>query len=299
MGLKAFGGQSEVGTLKKVLLRRPEQAFASQAKLENEWERLGFLACPDYSEAVKEYDRFVEILSQTAEVIFAPESMTDLSIDSIYVRDASVLTNTGMVLCNMGKRARSLEPSLFRNVYAEIDIPVITTIGGRGSLEGGDVVWLKDHCLVVGSGYRTNASGIDQLRRVTFDSMSRLIVVDLPHWNGPGDVFHLMSILSPVDVNKLLVYSRAMSVVLRNELVDLEYDLIEVPDEEFESMGCNVLALAPGKCLMLSGNPVTRTRLEAAGVEVVEYEGGEISLKGGGGPTCLTRPLLRTPLTSN
>jgi len=100
-------------------------------------------------------------------------------------------------------------------------------------------------------------------------------------------------------VNKLLVYSRAMSVVFRNELVDLEYELIEVPDEEFESMGCNVLALAPGKCLMLSGNPVTRTRLEAAGVEVVEYQGGEISLKGGGGPTCLTRPLLRTPLTSN
>jgi N-dimethylarginine dimethylaminohydrolase len=297
MGPNAFGGQSEVGTLKKVLLRRPELAFASQAKLENEWERLGFLACPDYSAAVEEYDQFVEILSQTAEIVYAPESMTELSIDSIYVRDASVLTNAGMVLCNMGKRARSLEPSLFRNVYSEMGIPVITTISGRGSLEGGDVVWLKDHCLVVGSGYRTNASGIDQLRRMTFDSMSRLIVVDLPHWNGPGDVFHLMSILSPVDVNKLVVYSRAMPVVFRNALVDLGYELIEVPDEEFDTMGCNVLALAPGKSLMLSGNPVTRARLDAAGVEVVEYQGAEISLKGGGGPTCLTRPLLRERLS--
>jgi N-dimethylarginine dimethylaminohydrolase len=296
MGPNPFGGQSEVGTLKRVLLKRPEHAFVSQAKLENEWERLGYLACPDYSTAVKEYDRFADILSQHAEVMFTPESMTELSIDAIYVRDASIITNHGIVLCNMGKRARSLEPSLFRNVYDEMGIPIVTTISGRGSLEGGDVVWLKDHTLVVGSGYRTNASGIDQLRRMTFDSVSRLIVVDLPHWNGPGDVFHLMSMLSPVDVNKLLVYSRAMPVVFRNELVDQGYELIDVPDEEFDSMGCNVLALAPAKCLMLSGNPVTRKRLEAAGVEVVVYQGEEISIKGGGGPTCLTRPLLRERL---
>lgn len=297
MGPPAFGGQSEVGTLKKVLLKKPEHAFVSQAKLESEWKRLGYLDCPDYSAAVREYDRFAEILSQSAEVIFVPGSLTELSIDSLYVRDASVLTNNGMVLCNMGKRARSLEPSLFRNVYTEMGVPIVTTISGRGSLEGGDIVWLKDHTLVVGSGYRTNASGIDQLRRFTFDTMSRLIVVDLPHWNGPGDVFHLMSILSPVDVNKLLVYSRAMPVVFRNELVDQGYELIEVPDEEFDSMGCNVLALSPGRCLMLSGNPVTQKRLEAGGVEVIAYDGQEISVKGGGGPTCLTRPLLREPLS--
>jgi len=297
MGPNPFGGQSEVGTLKRVLLKRPEHAFVSQAKLENEWERLGYLACPDYPTAVKEYDGFADILSQHAEVIFTPESMTELSIDALYVRDASIITNHGIVLCNMGKRARSLEPSLFRNVYDEMGIPIVTTISGRGSLEGGDVVWLKDHTLVVGSGYRTNASGIDQLRRMTFDSVSRLIVVDLPHWNGPRDVFHLMSMLSPVDVNKLLVYARAMPVVFRNELVDQGYELIDVPDDEFDSMGCNVLALAPAKCLMLAGNPVTRKRLEAAGVEVVEYHGQEISVKGGGGPTCLTRPLLRDRLS--
>ena len=115
----------------------------------------------------------------------------------------------------------------------------------------------------------------------------------LPHYKGPEDVFHLMSILSPVDTNIAVVYSPLMPIAFRDYLLSRNIHLIEVPDEEFESMGCNVLALEPGVCPMVEGNPKTRLMLEEAGCKVIVYKGHEISVKGGGGPTCLTRPLYR------
>jgi len=145
----------------------------------------------------------------------------------------------------------------------------------------------------VGQGYRTNAEGIRQFRDLLADSIGDLLVVPLPHWRGPGDVFHLMSVLSPIDTDLALVYSPLLPVPFRQALIERGIDLVEVPDEEFESMGCNVLAVAPRCCIALAGNPLTRARLEAAGATVDVYEGAEISVKGAGGPTCLTRPLLR------
>jgi len=154
-------------------------------------------------------------------------------------------------------------------------------------------VWLDDGTLVVGHGYRTNAEGIRQLAKLTHGFVPELIVVPLPHWEGPGDVMHLMSLVSPVDLDLAVVYSRLLPVPFRQRLQAGGYDFVEVPDTEFESMGANVLATGPRRCLMLSGNPETRRRLEAAGAEVRVYEGVEISRKGAGGPTCLTRPLWR------
>ncbi|MEO5717820.1 MAG: arginine deiminase family protein, partial [Chthoniobacterales bacterium] len=147
--------------------------------------------------------------------------------------------------------------------------------------------------LAVGRGYRTNDSGIAQLRDLLGDTIDELIIVALPHWRGVSDVFHLMSILSPVDRDLAVVYSPLMPVPFREQLLERGMSLVEVPDEEFESMGANVLALGQRQCLMVAGNPVTRARLEAAGAAVLEYEGSEVSRKGGGGPTCLTRPLAR------
>ena len=141
--------------------------------------------------------------------------------------------------------------------------------------------------------YRTNLEGIRQLREILGDCIREVIPVPLPHWRGPADVFHLMSIISPLDQDLALVYSPLMPIAFREVLLAHGIELVEVPDAEFDSMGGNVLALAPRKCLMLSGNPVTRERMEAHGVEVIEFSGEEISLKGGGGPTCLTRPLVR------
>jgi N-dimethylarginine dimethylaminohydrolase len=220
-------------------------------------------------------------------------------MDGLYVRDAAILTNQGMVMCNMGKPERAGEPAALMKEFAATSVPVLGVIRSPGLLEGGDAAWLGDYTLAVGRGYRTNSQGIDQLRRLLEPLGCDLFVVDLPHWNGPEDVFHLMSVISPVDADKALVYSRLLPVVFRNRLLEMNFQLIDVPDEEFESMGCNVLALAPGKALALAGNPLTRKLLEQSGVEVLEYVGEEISRKGLGGPTCLTRPLLRAPVAAN
>ena len=161
-----------------------------------------------------------------------------------------------------------------------------------GRLEGGDVVWLDATTVAVGRGYRTNDEGIAQFARFAGPDVT-CITVPLPHWRGAGDVFHLMSVISPVDTHLAVVYSPLLPVPFRELLLERGVQLVEVPDEEFESMGANVLALGPRRCLMIDGNPETRRRLESAGAEVIDYAGREISVKGGGGPTCLTRPLVR------
>jgi N-dimethylarginine dimethylaminohydrolase len=174
-------------------------------------------------------------------------------------------------------------------------VPIVGEITEPGSLEGGDVVWLDERTIAVGRGYRTNEEGILQLRSMLADSIDEMIVVPLPHWRGPGDVLHLMSLVSPVDRDLAVVYSPLLPVPFRERLLEGGYALVEVPAEEFDTMGTNVLALGPRDCVMLAGNPRTRAALERAGVRVVEYVGDEISVKGAGGPTCLTRPLARAP----
>ena len=201
-----------------------------------------------------------------------------------------------MIFCSMGKPAREPEPAAQERALASLG--GAPGIAGRieppGRLEGGDVIWTGDRTIVVGRGYRTNAEGIRQLRRLLGEAVD-VVEVPLPHWRGAGDVMHLMSLISPVDDDLAVVYSPLLPVPFREWLQDRGYQLVEVPAEEFDTMGTNVLALAPRRCVMLTGNPRTRAALEAAGAEVVEYEGREISVKGAGGPTCLTRPLLRMP----
>jgi N-dimethylarginine dimethylaminohydrolase len=172
-------------------------------------------------------------------------------------------------------------------------VAILGAITGEGKLEGGDVLWVDERTLAVGRGYRTNDEGIRQLRQLTADFIDELVVVPLPHWNGPDDVLHLLSLISPIDHHLAIGYSKLLPVPFREWLLAREVKLLEVPDAEYESMACNILAVAPRQCLMLSGNPRTKAMLEAEGVEVWEYDGEEISRKGAGGPTCLTRPLQR------
>ena len=180
-----------------------------------------------------------------------------------------------------------------RAYYEALGVTVLGAIVGDGLLEGGDFLWLDDATCAVADGYRTNPEGIRQLRDILGAGI-HVEAVALPHHRGPDACLHLMSFISPLDRDLALVFSPLMPVPFRNWLLERGIGLVEVPDEEFEAtMGCNVLALAPRKCLAIDGNPVTRARLEAAGCEVVAYKGREISLKGGGGPTCLTRPLIR------
>jgi N-dimethylarginine dimethylaminohydrolase len=198
-----------------------------------------------------------------------------------------------MILCNMGKPARNNEPQAEEDAFHQQGIPVLGRITLPGTIEGGDLAWLDEGTLAVGHSYRTNLEGIDQLRSLLRPLQVALITVPLPHHRGPGDVFHLMSILSPVDKNMAVVYSPLMPIGFRDLLLKKNYQLIEVPADEFDSMGCNVLALEPRVCMMVEGNPQTKWLLEKAGCKVITYQGEEISVKGGGGPTCLTRPVFR------
>jgi N-dimethylarginine dimethylaminohydrolase len=214
-------------------------------------------------------------------------------MDSIYCRDASIATDFGVIICNMGKEGRINEPKAQLEEYQQQNIPVLGMITSPGTLEGGDVAWLDDKTLAVGHTYRTNNEGIQQLKDLLEPNGVEVIVADLPHYRGKEDVFHLMSILSPVAKDLAVVYSPLMPIRFRNELLKRGYKLLEVPEEEFDSMGCNVLAISPKNCVMVAGNPKTKELLEEAGCKVVTYSGKEISVKGGGGPTCLTRPLTR------
>jgi N-dimethylarginine dimethylaminohydrolase len=286
--------QSDAGALARVLVKHARDAFRGPREIEQEWRDLAFTSAPDFTRAIAEYDRFVDVLRANGAQVDAMPPADRVTLDSMYVRDASVVCDRGVILCQMGKQQRAGEPAAQAAVFRAMGLPILGAIEPPGRLEGGDVAWLDSRTVAVGRGYRTNAAGIEQLHALLGDLVDEVIAVALPHWRGPGDVFHLMSIISPIDRDKAVVYSPLMSVAFLERLIERGTTLIEVPDEEFATMGANVLALSPGRCLMLAGNPETRARIERAGVEVVEYEGHEISVKGGGGPTCLTRPLART-----
>lgn len=288
-----FGCCSEVGRIERLLLKHPRQAFISQANAERQWRRLHFTSCPEYAVALEEYDAFVSLLqAHIPEIRFLPEH-PKTTLDSLYVHDPVVVTARGAVLANMGKEARAAEPHAMAAILSELGVPTLGQITGDGRLEGGDVVIFDEMTLAVGQGERTNTEGIRQLRMLLGDMIQELVVVPLPDWKGPGDVLHLMSLISPVDHDLAVVYSPLLPPQFLEWLARHGIELIEVPDQEFATMGGNVLALAPRTCVMIAGNPETRRKLEQRNAEVLEYKGTEISHKGAGGPTCLTRPILR------
>jgi len=288
-----FGGQSEVDQIRSLLLKHPKDAFISQENIQSQWKELNYLASPDYEKALKEYDTFDEYLKKSIPEIYYLPQNDKTGLDSIYVHDPVIITNKGAILGNMGKEKRRAEPQAAGEFLLKLGIPILGSITGEGRLEGGDVVWIDEGTLAVGLGYRTNEEGIRQLKALTRHFVDEFVVVPLPHWKGPDDVLHLMSIISPVDHNLAVVYSRLLPVPFRKWLLRHRIQLLEVPDSEFETMACNILAVSPRKCVMISGNSQTKQMLEDKGVEIWEYRGEEISKKGAGGPTCLTKPLLR------
>jgi N-dimethylarginine dimethylaminohydrolase len=284
---------SEFGQIKSVLIKSVENAFISDEKISSQWQALNYLGKPNLQKAIEEYQQFESLLAVVGVNVYHLPIDENVSIDSIYCRDASIATNKGMIICNMGKSGRKHEPQAERIAFEKAGIEILGTIQFPGTLEGGDVAWIDENTLAVGISYRTNLEGIDQLRKLLYPLGVNVIAVPLPHFRGPSDVFHLMSILSPVDKNLAVVYSPLIPIGFRNELLNRGYEFVEVPEEEFDSMGCNVLAVAARECIMVKGNPKTKRSLEEKGCIVHEYSGQEISVKGGGGPTCLTRPLQR------
>jgi N-dimethylarginine dimethylaminohydrolase len=285
--------QSETGKLHSLFIKKVKDAFVSDEHIEKYWKELNYLGKPGLGKAIAEYESFESVLKDQGINIYHFPQSDSVNMDSVYCRDAAIATDKGMIICNMGKAARNNEPAAEQKAFEANGIPVLGVITAPGTIEGGDVAWLDEQTLAAGHTYRTNEEGIRQLKQLLEPNGVKVITVPLPHYKGPSDVFHLMSILSPVDKNLAVVYSPLMPIVFRNELVQRGYQLVEVPENEFDSMGCNVLALAPRVCLMVSGNPETKMALENAGCKIIEYKGEEISVKGGGGPTCLTRPLQR------
>ena len=284
---------SEYLKLASVYLKSAKNSFLSEEELSEHWETLQYLSKPNFKKSLEEYAAFQTFFREkNISTCFFPINKKT-KIDSIYCRDASIATDFGIIICNMGKQGRIHEPYAQLEAYKINNVNILGEIKFPGTLEGGDVAWLDQNTLAVGHTYRTNEEGISQLKELLQPKGIEIIVVELPHYKGESDVFHLMSILSPVDKNLAVVYSPLMPIKFRNELLERGFQLVEVPEQEFDSMGCNVLAVAPRDCLMVAGNPITRKLLEDAGASVHIYEGNEISVKGGGGPTCLTRPIDR------
>lgn len=287
-----FGQFNMWGPLKKVAVRRPAVAFHSEARLDAEWKDLNYHSRPDLPKANAEYAVFEDVLKKAgAEVIALPDG-EGLTLDSLYTHDALVVTPKGLVMPRMGKPARRKEPQVNGQALAKLGMPIAGLIGGEGKLEGGDLVWIDRHTLLAGIGYRTNLEGVRQLQILAGKDVE-VIWFDMPHYKGRSDVFHLMSTLSPLDQGLALVYPPLMAARQIEFLESRGINFIEVPDDEFPTMGCNVLALGPRHAVMVAGNPETERRMRAAGVNVEVIDGFEICRKGEGGPTCMTRPLVR------
>ena len=285
--------QSDYGKLKSVFIKRPKEAFVDENQIASQWKELNFLSKPDLTKAEAEYAEFETMITQQGAITLSLPFDSSVTMDSIYCRDAAIATDHGMILCNMGKPARKNEPTAERKAFDSNHIKILGEITHPGTLEGGDVAWVDEHTLAVGHTYRTNWEGIRQLKHLVEPHGIKVWVAEMPHYKGPSDVFHLMSVFSPVDKNLAVVYSPLMPISFRHGLLEHGIAFVEVPESEWDSMGCNVLAIAPREVVMVKGNPITKQRLVDAGCTVHEYEGQEISVKGGGGPTCLTRPLER------
>src|SRR5579871_6730297 len=206
----AITAHSEYGKLKSLFIKKAADAFVSDSSLEKDWKKLNYLGKPDFNKSIAEYESFESILQKSSETIFHLPEENSVTMDSIYCRDAAIATNKGMIICNMGKPARSNEPLAEQKAFEENNIPVLGIIHTPGTVEGGDVAWVDESTLAVGHTYRTNETGIKQLKNLLDPIGVKVIVAELPHYKGPSDVFHLMSIFSPVDKDLSVVYSPLM-----------------------------------------------------------------------------------------
>ncbi len=291
--MKSYGSQEMVAPLRRVILKRPQEAFISEQNIERQWKELNYLSKPDLQSAIREHEKFVNLLrTDGIEVLLLPmDERTGL--DSIYTHDPCIVTDRGAIVFQTGKISRRGEAQAMEDAFHQWEIPVLGRVDGDATAEGGDLVWLNQHTLLAGRGFRTNAAGIEALRKMLEPLDVKVYDFDLPYWNGPGDVLHLMSFISMLDSDLAIVHRRLMPAPLFQFLEKRNVQMIDVPDSEYDSLGCNILTIAPRKVFVIRGNPITCTRLKEVGCEVIEFDGQDIGYKGSGGPTCLTRPVLR------
>lgn len=288
MSERTWGGNTMSGRLERVLVYPPVPPDPSVS-----WQEFGYLRPLDHDLAVREHAAFRRILREAGIEVITGEIDDARLQDGIFPYDPVFTTNAGAVLTRMGKPLREAEVDLAERTMQEIGVPIAGRIAAPGTLEGGDCLWVDATTIAVGRGYRTNESGIRQMREIMAPSGVEVIGYDLPHWHGPAECLHLLSMISMIDDDLAVIYKPLMPVALVQLLEERGIEMVEIPDEEFSTQGCNVLALGPRRCVLLRENTVSAERLRAAGCEVTIYAGDEISHNRTGGPTCLTRPILR------
>ncbi|MGZ4396046.1 MAG: dimethylarginine dimethylaminohydrolase family protein [Gaiellaceae bacterium] len=279
---KLYGCESMTGDLRRVLVRAPSDL--------RDWQACGWRAEPNPAAIAREHDALCAILEGAGAEVVLAESPSE-NADAIYAFDPALVSGEGAILLNPGKDLRRSEPAALGEDLERAGVPVAGRLEGDEWAEGGDLIRLDERTLLAGRGYRTNEVGIARLGELLPEV--EVLVYDLPHWHGRDEVMQLLSLLSPLAPDLVVAYPPLLPTRLALLLEERGIEIVPVPDEEFGTMGSNVLALAPRVALAVAGNPETRRRLERAGVEVEVYEGAELS-KGDGGPTCLTSPLLRT-----
>jgi N-dimethylarginine dimethylaminohydrolase len=275
--------------LRTVLVRRPDAAFAVADP--KKW---GYAAKPNLAAAQKEHDGLVELLKQSGIEVRYHEKPQPGRADSIFVHDPAIVTDRGALILRMGKELRRGEEASMARALGTMGVPVLGSLRGDATAEGGDLLWVNHDVLAVGQGFRTNPEGLRQIREAMKAIGVAVEPVPLPYFQGPAACLHLMSLASVLDDDLAVAYPRLFPVPFWRFLQEHGFEFVEVPDEEFETMAPNVLAVAPRDCIMLEGNPVTQQGLTDAGCRVRTYRGNEISLKAEGGATCLTRPVLRS-----
>jgi dimethylargininase len=274
-----------IAPLREALLKAPGPAFGRAY----EDPAHGFLHACDLEAAMREHEAFAQLLASLGTTVHLLDAETD-SPDLVYTFDPLLITDRGSIPLRPGKPNRRGEPGAIEAWTLDHGIPTIGHIEAPGTIEGGDTLWLHPDLFCIGRTLRTNQAGADQLARLVGGDVR---IFDVPYWKGSAELVHLMSVISPVADDVAVVYLPLLPVGLWQLLQDLRYRLVEVPDEEYPTLGCNVLAVRPGVVIAAEGNPRTAAGLAAAGVEVHTYAAAEIGINGSGGPTCMTRPIQR------
>jgi N-dimethylarginine dimethylaminohydrolase len=290
-----FGGHSMVDPLRRVMVCSPRTAGWNRPERTARWRELGFLRTPEFELAQAQHEAMCrELEAVGAEILELPPA-NDLSLDAVYVHDASLATDAGLILLRPGKPNRVLEAHHHGSFcHAMAQIPVLGKITAPATAEAGDMVWLDAKTLLIGRSYRTNAEGIQQMRELLAPRGVTVMPVPLPHSQGPSTCLHLMSLMSMLDEKTILVDLRWLAVETVDLLKGRGFQFVKIEESERDTLACNVLALGDKRLLALSENEKTNEKLRAAGFDVRTFPGSELGINGGGGPTCLTRPLMRS-----
>lgn len=289
----AFNGHSMVAPLKRVLVCSPRNAGWDQQERLALWRELGFHHAPDFSDAQTQHEILCRELHLAGAEVIELQPGAELSLDAVYTHDASLATDFGLLIMRPGKRNRLAEGDHQSSCAAQIGIPTFVEIISPGSTEAGDILWLDSKTLLVGHGYRTNAAGIAQLREILQTKGIEVLSAPLPYGPGPSACLHLMSLISLLDEHTALVDLPWLAVDTVELLTSRGFQFIEIDYSERDTLACNVLALGGKRLLAIEENRKTNQKLRAAGFEVRTFPGSELCINGSGGPTCLTRPVLR------